>query len=183
VAGVDEAGRGPLAGPVVAAAVILNPDEKFDGVADSKKLDHSSREFLFKVIMCRAEAVGVGLLEPPDIDRHNIFNASMKAMTAAVNAISPAPDFLLIDGPHCPPLTLPQKPLVRGDDRCLSIGAASIVAKVIRDRLMRVYDRRYPGYGFAENKGYGTSFHLEAIGRLGPTAIHRRSFRWGEEGG
>jgi ribonuclease HII len=177
VAGVDEAGRGPLAGPVVAAAVILDPDRPVPGVADSKTLSPARREALFGDIHENARAVGVGIVPHDEIDRINILQATLKAMTRAVADLGIAPDHLLIDALTLPNVPLPQDGIVRGDGKSVSIAAASIVAKVTRDRLMADLDRAYPGYGFAVHKGYPTAAHREAIGRLGPCPVHRRSFR------
>ncbi len=177
VAGVDEAGRGPLAGPVLAAAVVL--PERFDlpGLTDSKKLSAAARERLFPLIRRQALAVGIGLASPAEIDRYNILQATLRAMVRAVGRLGSAPDYLLVDGITPVPLPLPQQTLKKGDSRSLSIAAASVVAKVVRDRLMTHYDRRYPGYGFAGHKGYGSAAHLQAIAELGPCPIHRGSFR------
>ncbi|MFH1134453.1 MAG: ribonuclease HII [Pseudomonadota bacterium] len=177
VAGVDEAGRGPLAGPVVAAAVILDPEREYPGVGDSKKIGLLDREKAFRLILRSAAAVSLGIVGPDVIDRVNILRASLDAMRQAVEGLRPQPDFVLVDGPIKAPLAVPQRALTQGDALCLSIGAASIVAKVVRDRLMLAYDHNYPGYGFAAHKGYGTREHLEALTRLGPCAIHRRSFK------
>jgi ribonuclease HII len=176
IAGVDEAGRGPLAGPVVAAAVILNETLDYPGVDDSKKIPADRRERLFWMIVRKARAVGVGMVDEAEIDRTDILRASLKALAMAVEHLDPAPDFLLIDGNATLPLAAPQKAVPQGDSRSTSIGAASIIAKVLRDRIMEAYDRRHPGYGFAVHKGYGTAAHLDAIRRLGPCAIHRMSF-------
>lgn len=177
VAGLDEAGRGPLAGPVVAAAVILPSDWKAEAVKDSKQLSPAQRERLDRVIRTEAVSVGVGVVEPAEIDRLNILQATFKAMAAAVAELSPPPDCLLIDGPYSLPLPLPQKGIPGGDRKSLSIAAASIVAKVYRDRLMEAYHARYPAYAFRVNKGYATRAHLEALKRHGPCAIHRLTFR------
>jgi len=177
VAGVDEAGRGPLAGPVVAAAVILDPDRPVRGVADSKTLSPARRERLFGEIHERARAVGVGIVSHGEIDRINILQATLRAMTRAVEELTAAPDYLLIDALTLPAVALPQEGIVRGDGRSVSIAAASIVAKVTRDRLMADLDRAYPGYGFAVHKGYPTAAHRSALARLGPCPVHRRSFR------
>ncbi|QCQ23119.1 ribonuclease HII [Desulfoglaeba alkanexedens] len=177
VAGLDEAGRGPLAGPVVAAAVILPSDWKAEAVKDSKQLSQAQRERLDRVIRTKAVSVGVGVVEPAEIDRLNILQATFKAMAAAVAELSPPPDCLLIDGPYSLPLPLPQKGIPGGDRKSLSIAAASIVAKVYRDRLMEAYHARYPAYAFRVNKGYATRAHLEALKRHGPCAIHRLTFR------
>jgi ribonuclease HII len=177
VAGVDEAGRGPLAGPVVAAAVILRPDTPIDGVMDSKKLTEARRDTLFDSIMEQALAVGVGVSDHHLIDRINILQATLQAMRQAVTNLALPPDYLLIDGISTIPVTIPQKTIKKGDSASLSIAAASIIAKVTRDRLMVEYDRQFPGYGFAAHKGYGCVSHLEAIAQLGPCAIHRQTFR------
>ena len=176
VAGIDEAGRGPLAGPVLAAAVVL--PERFDlpGLTDSKKLSPTARERLFPLIRQQA-AVGIGFASPAEIDRFNILQATLQAMRRAVARLHPAPDFLLIDGITPLPVTLPQQTLKKGDSRSLSIAAASVIAKVVRDRLMVHYDRRYPAYGFAGHKGYGSAAHRKVIAELGPSPIHRASFR------
>ncbi len=177
VAGVDEAGRGPLAGPVVAAAVILRTGTPIDGVMDSKKLTEARRETLFDSIMEQALAVGVGVSDHQLIDRINILQATLQAMRQAVTNLVLPPDYLLIDGISTIPVTIPQKTIKKGDSASLSIAAASIIAKVTRDRLMVEYDRQFPGYGFAAHKGYGCASHLEAIAQLGPCAIHRQTFR------
>lgn len=177
VAGLDEAGRGPLAGPVVAAAVILDPDRPVPGVADSKTLSPARREALFADIHRNARAVGLGIVPHDEIDRINILQATLRAMTRAVADLGTAPDYLLIDALTLPGVPLPQDGIVRGDGRSVSIAAASIVAKVTRDRLMADLDRAYPGYGFAVHKGYPTAAHRRAIERLGPCPVHRRSFR------
>ncbi len=176
-AGVDEAGRGPLAGPVVAAAVILPPRYDLPGLADSKKLSARRREQLFGSIRQQAVAVGVGFCSAAEIDRHNILQASLLAMRQAVMRLHPAADALLVDGLQTLALPLPQQALVKGDARCASVAAASIIAKVVRDRIMRVFDRRYPGYGFARHKGYGSAEHRRRIAELGPCPLHRASFR------
>ena len=177
VAGTDEAGRGPLAGPVVAAAVMLHPGQTIVGVADSKKLTERQRERLFDLIMAEARSVGIGSCDHGEIDRLNILRASLVAMRRAVTALPVAADYLLVDGTFTVPLDLPQQAIVKGDSLSLSIAAASIIAKVTRDRLMVEYDRLYPGYGLAGHKGYPSASHREAIARLGPSPIHRRSFR------
>ena len=177
VAGVDEVGRGPLAGPVVAAAVILDDGREYPSVGDSKKMGPDQRERAFRLIMSGATAVGLGLVSQQDIDQSNILKASLEAMARAVDRLAPRPDFLLVDGKFRAPVDMPQRTLVKGDARSLSVGAASIVAKVIRDRIMIAYDLRYPGYGFASHKGYGTKTHLQALARLGPCPLHRMSFK------
>jgi ribonuclease HII len=176
ICGVDEAGRGPWAGPVVAAAVILDPDDIPPGIADSKALGADARELLFPRIMATAQ-VGVGIASVGRIDRDNILNATLWAMSEAVAKLSIAPRLALIDGNKSPRLTCQTRTLVKGDARCLSIAAASIIAKVTRDRLMVETSRSYPGYGFENHKGYGTPEHRSAIDRLGVTEIHRRSFK------
>ncbi|HEY8369721.1 MAG TPA: ribonuclease HII [Thermodesulfobacteriota bacterium] len=184
VAGVDEAGRGPLAGPVVAAAVVLPPGARLPGVTDSKQLDPATRERLFARVEARALAVGVGIVGPEEIDRINILRASLKAMSLALAALACPrtgaplePDYVLVDGIVPIPGVARQRTIPQGDARSLSIGAASIVAKVTRDRLMEALDREHPGYGFARHKGYPTPEHLEAIRRNGVLPVHRRTFR------
>ncbi len=177
VAGIDEAGRGPLAGPVVAAAVVLPRGLVPEGVNDSKKLGAAERERLYDVIHRVAVGVGVARREPEEIDRTNILRATLAAMLEAAKRIEPAPDYLLIDGNQRLLTWIPQRAVVRGDSLSISMAAASIVAKVTRDRLMTELAREYPGYGFARHKGYGTRSHLEAISRLGPCPAHRRTFR------
>jgi ribonuclease HII len=181
VAGVDEAGRGPLAGPVVAAAVIMPRENLIRQVNDSKVLPQSEREELYTRIRESATAVGIGVVDHLVIDRLNILNASFLAMCQAVEQLSPRPEHLLIDGnrfqqPRMESAAIPFTLLVDGDARCYSIAAASIIAKVTRDRIMEEYDLRYPGYGFVRHKGYATPEHREAIFRLGYCEIHRRSF-------
>jgi len=178
VAGVDEVGRGPLAGPVVAAAVIFDPQGEYPRARDSKKLSPEKREELFKQIQKSALAVGIGRVEHGEIDRINIYNASLLAMYRAVENLKVKPDAVLVDGMMVLRLAreIPQEALVSGDCRCLSIAAASIVAKVARDRMMRDYDLTYPGYGFARHKGYPTTEHFRALKVLGPCPIHRKSF-------
>ncbi len=182
VAGLDEAGRGAWAGPVVAAAVILPPGEPelaqhLAGVRDSKQLTASQREALLQVIGGCAVAVGLGAVPPEEIDAIGIVPATRQAMVQALQAISPPADYLLIDHLRLPELAIPQYSLPRGDAQVLSIAAASIVAKVSRDRMMAGLEERFPGYGLARNKGYGTAQHRLALARLGPSAIHRLSFR------
>jgi ribonuclease HII len=177
VAGLDEAGRGPLAGPVVAAAVILPTRARLSGVDDSKKLSPKQREEAFDLLQEKALAIGVGIVEAGEIDQLNIHQASLKAMERAVAELPVVPHFLFIDGLHTLTLPLSQKALVKGDQRCLSIAAASIVAKVTRDRIMADYHREYPEYNFIRHKGYGTKEHLQAIERYGACPLHRRSFR------
>lgn len=177
VAGIDEAGRGPLAGPVVAAAVVLDAGQIPEGIADSKILDPEVREVLYGAIMSRAIAVGVGVADVDDIDRLNILHATMAAMRRAVDALGVRPKVALVDGNRLPKLPCRGQAVVKGDALCLSIAAASIVAKVTRDRMMTALANEYPGYGFEKHKGYATVEHQEAIRKLGVTIHHRRSFR------
>jgi ribonuclease HII len=176
IAGIDEAGRGPLAGPVVAAAVIFPPCYQNSQINDSKKIPARKREELYEVINQDAIAVGVGIAEADTIDRINILQASLLSMREAVLELSFPPDFLLIDGLHKIPMQTPQAPLVKGDTLSVSIAAASIIAKVSRDRIMEMYHRQFPQYNFLRNKGYGTKEHREAILKFGMCKIHRRSF-------
>jgi ribonuclease HII len=176
IAGIDEAGRGALAGPVVAAAVILPEGLRIGGVDDSKKLSPETRERLYDVIMEKALRVGVGMASAGVIDRVNILQATRLAMQEAVGELSPQPDFLLIDGITTIASRLPQQTIKKGDSLSLSIAAASIIAKVSRDRLMRELDLVHPGYGLAGHKGYGSASHLDAISKLGPSPIHRKTF-------
>lgn len=177
IAGVDEAGRGPLAGPVVVAAVILDARRPIDGLNDSKKLSETKRETLFPLIVERALAYSVVVIEREEIDRINIFQATMAGMTRALLGLTPAATEALIDGNRLPKdLPCPARAIVGGDALEPSISAASILAKVSRDRLMVAMDTQFPGYGFAEHKGYPTPVHLAALQRLGPCVEHRRSF-------
>ncbi len=176
VAGVDEVGVGPLAGPVVAAAVVLPERVELPGLDDSKKLTRRARERLEVAIRAQAVAIGLGRVEPDEIDRLNIHRASLEAMRRAVLALGEPADHLLVDARRVPDVTAPQTPLVRGDAIDGSIAAASIVAKVHRDAIMRELDRRHPGYGFARHMGYGTAQHLAALRALGSSPVHRRSF-------
>ncbi|MBL8791934.1 MAG: ribonuclease HII [Rhizobiales bacterium] len=175
VCGVDEAGRGPWAGPVVAAAVILTPHNIPPGLNDSKKLTPARRDALFEPIM-KVAVVGVGIVQAPRIDEINILQATYEAMREAVAALAQVPHVALIDGNRAPPLSCRTETVIEGDGKCLSIAAASIIAKVTRDRLMHALDRQYPGYGFASHKGYGTETHQDALSRLGPCPEHRKSF-------
>jgi ribonuclease HII len=186
VAGVDEVGRGPLAGPVVAACVIFPPAvngrrftaDSLPGVDDSKKLTSAKREGLFDLILTNALDVGIGIVREKDIDRVNILNASLTAMWKAVKKLKNPPDFILVDGNQkIPHLSLPQMSVIKGDSLSLSVAAASIIAKVTRDRIMLKYHKRYPEFCFAENKGYGTKAHIDALKTLGPCKIHRLSFK------
>ena len=176
VAGVDEAGRGPLAGPVVAAAVILDPAVRIAGLGDSKRLSAGRRVDLDLEIRARAVCCAVARVDVDVIDAINILQATMQAMREAVERLDPAPDEVLVDGNRSPVLRCPVRAVVRGDSTVESISAASILAKVARDREMIEMDRRYPGYGFARNKGYGTRAHRDALLRFGPSPIHRLSF-------
>lgn len=177
VAGLDEAGRGPLAGPVVAAAVIFPTRIRLAGLDDSKQLTEPERDRLYDAIMQRALAVGVGSANEREIDSLNILEATRLAMRRAVETIVPPPDFLLTDAVTVPCFHLPQRPIIKGDGLSISIAAASIIAKVIRDRFMRELHRRYPQYNFLAHKGYGTEEHLRRLAEYGPCPIHRRSFR------
>ena len=177
VAGVDEVGVGPLAGPLVAAAVILPPECAVRGIDDSKKVPPARREALRVEIEACAIAVAIGIVEVGDVDRLNTYWASIEAMRRAVAALPVAPQQVLIDARHIPGLAVPQVALVKGDARSYSIAAASIVAKVRRDAMMTALEERYPGYGFARHMGYGTAEHLAALARLGPCPAHRRSFQ------
>ncbi|MCB1824663.1 MAG: ribonuclease HII [Candidatus Competibacteraceae bacterium] len=176
IAGVDEVGRGPLAGPVIAAAVILDPARPIAGLADSKKLSPARRERLALSIRANALAWALGRAEVAEIDRLNIFQASLLAMRRAVEALPMTPDRVLVDGKHCPPLACPCTAIVRGDATVPAISAASIVAKVTRDAELRELHDRYPRYDFARHKGYPTVVHREALRRFGPCPEHRRSF-------
>lgn len=176
VAGVDEVGMSPLAGPVTAAAVILPVGARIRYVDDSKKLDAATREVLAVEIKAQAVAWGVGEVSPEEIDELNIYHAGLLAMRRAVEALDPSPQVLLVDARRIPGVSQPQEPLIKGDSRSLSIAAASIVAKTTRDRQMVAYDRLYPGYGFARHKGYPVREHKDALLRLGALPIHRRSF-------
>ena len=177
VAGVDEAGRGPLAGPVVAAAVVLPQLRELPGVFDSKQLSAAQREELYhELVALPGVDIGVGIVEAPEIDELNILRATHLAMRKALLALKKV-DFALVDGLPVPGLPVPARNIVKGDAHCASIAAASIVAKVRRDAIMVEADARYPGYGFAEHKGYGCASHVEALKKLGVTPIHRRSFR------
>jgi ribonuclease HII len=178
IAGIDEAGRGPLAGPVVAAAVILSPNFSLDGINDSKQLTESFREELFASLSGPGSGVifGIGIVSPAEIDRINILQATYLAMKRAAAALTSPPEHLLIDGLPVPVFHEPQTAIVGGDGKSLSIAAASIVAKVTRDRMMRSWHQEYPVYEFDRNKGYGTRTHIEKIQTHGPCPIHRRSF-------
>ncbi len=176
ICGIDEAGRGPLAGPVVAGACILPADHDLLYLNDSKKLSAKKREELYDVIAEEALAWSVGIAEPSRIDEINILQATYEAMRDAIAGLGVTPDALVNDAVTIPRVSIPQVPVVKGDAKCLSIAAASILAKVTRDRMMEEYDRLYPEYGFAGHKGYGTKAHIEALQAFGPCPIHRRSF-------
>ncbi|KPP97837.1 ribonuclease HII [Marinobacter sp. HL-58] len=177
LAGVDEVGRGPLVGAVVTAAVILDPDKPIPGLADSKKLTEKRREALYDQIIEQAASWSLGRCEADEIDRLNIFRATMVAMERAVAGLHIRPEYVLVDGNRCPDWHWPSEPVVKGDSRVEAISAASILAKVTRDREMAELHKTYPDYGFASHKGYPTPVHLDALGRLGATTQHRRSFR------
>lgn len=178
IAGTDEAGRGPLAGPVVSAAVLLPPAFCDPRITDSKKLSPKKREEVYEVIRHHAVSIGIAVLDAEEIDRINILQASLKSMKMAVDRLKPQPDYLLVDGkfsiPSCP---LPQLPLIKGDAKSISVAAASVIAKVERDRIMLHYHGKYPDYGFSRHKGYPTPAHKKAIAAFGPCPIHRRSFK------
>ncbi len=175
VVGIDEAGRGPLAGPVVAAAVCLPVGLEIPGIDDSKQLTVRQRDRLYELLQSTSDIhIGLCVVMPDQIDRLNILRATHHAMRPAATQV--APDFIFVDGNPVPDLPAPARNIVKGDAKCASIAAASIIAKVHRDRLMAGYDATYPGYGFARHKGYGTAAHLEALRRLGPCPIHRRTF-------
>jgi len=177
IAGIDEAGRGPLAGPVVAAAVIFSRGWIDKEITDSKRLSPKKREELYAKILSGSRSVGIGVVDQGEIDRINILQATLKAMEMAVGKLSPPPDYLLVDGIHGPSIHIPQRLIRGGDTISISIAAASIVAKVTRDRLMIEHHERFPQYNFAKHKGYGTREHLEAIRKFGYCEVHRMSFR------
>ncbi len=176
ICGIDEVGRGPLAGPVVAGAVILPKDDMILYLNDSKKLSEKKREMLYDEIMNRAVATGIGMASPARIDEINILQATYEAMRMAIDNLKVRPDILLNDAVKIPQVDILQVPIIKGDAKSISIAAASIIAKVTRDRLMVEYDKVLPGYDFASNKGYGTKAHIAGLKELGPTPIHRRSF-------
>ena len=176
ICGIDEVGRGPLAGPVVAGAVILPADCDILYINDSKKLTAAKREELYDVIMKKAVAVGIGMAAPKRIDEINILQATYEAMREAISKLSVKPDILLNDAVTIPGVSIRQVPIIKGDAKSISIGAASIVAKVTRDRMMVEYDKILPEYGFASNKGYGSAEHIKALKEFGPSPIHRASF-------
>ena len=176
ICGIDEVGRGPLAGPVVAGAVILPKDDMILYLNDSKRLSEKKREMLYDEIMNRAVATGIGMASPARIDEINILQATYEAMRMAIDNLKVRPDILLNDAVTIPQVDILQVPIIKGDAKSISIAAASIIAKVTRDRLMVEYDKVLPGYDFASNKGYGTKAHIAGLKELGPTPIHRRSF-------
>lgn len=176
ICGIDEVGRGPLAGPVVAGAVILPKDCDILYLNDSKQLSEKKREELYEIIMEKAVSTGLGFVSPERIDEINILQATYEAMREAIGALSQTPDLLLNDAVTIPEVSIRQIPIIKGDAKSISIAAASIIAKVTRDRLMVQYDSMFPEYGFAGNKGYGAQAHLDALRKFGPTPIHRRSF-------
>ncbi|MEI6125469.1 MAG: ribonuclease HII [Pseudomonadota bacterium] len=177
VAGVDEAGRGPLAGPVIASAVVLPQTWHHPDIKDSKKLTAVKRERLFYAIQEHALAWNWALVEPPEIDRINILQASLLAMKKAIETLGMTPDYILIDGPHAISSFIPQTPIIKGDIKSFTISAASIMSKVVRDSIMKKYHRMYPLYNFLRNKGYGTKEHLEALRIYGHCPIHRKTFK------
>ena len=176
IAGVDEVGRGPLAGPVIAAAVILDPERPIYGLADSKSINEKKREKLAQEIMLKSRAWAIARAEVYEIDELNILQASLLAMCRSVDALNIKPGLVLVDGKHCPEMELPVKAIIKGDTKVAAISAASIIAKVARDREMTDLDHEYPGYGFAVHKGYPTMAHIQALKQLGACPIHRRSF-------
>lgn len=176
ICGIDEVGRGPLAGPVVAGAVILPKDCQILYINDSKQLSEKKREELYEVIMEQAVTCGLGFASPERIDEINILQATYEAMREAAGKLKPQPDLLLNDAVTIPEISIPQIPIIKGDAKSISIGAASIIAKVTRDRMMVEYDKLFPEYDFASNKGYGSAKHMEALRKYGPAPIHRRSF-------
>ncbi len=177
IAGIDEAGRGPLAGPVVAAAVVLSPHTRIAGLRDSKKVPEKERSYLFREVLASAAAIGVGIADNQEIDRTNILRATKSAMKKAVEDLAASPDALLLDAVAIPDLPMAQFPIIRGDAKSSSIAAASIIAKYVRDCLMLHYHDLYPDYNFRQHKGYGTREHIKMIELRGPCPIHRRSFR------
>jgi ribonuclease HII len=179
IAGIDEVGRGALAGPVVAAAVLIPENDMlpvYDGIRDSKEMNAIERETAFEVIIKWAVDIGIGIVSPQIIDEINILGATRRAMRQAISNLSPEPDYLLIDGWPLPRSTISQQGIIKGDKRCFSIACASIIAKVVRDRIMMDFDKTFPHYGFAVHKGYGTRMHLQCLSQNGPVEIHRFSF-------
>ncbi len=176
IAGVDEAGRGPLAGPVVAAAVILPEDFRVEGVRDSKKIPREEREELFWAILLNARSIGIGIIDSAEIDRLNILRATMRAMHNALTDLTTMPDIILIDALTVPSIPIKQMPIIKGDAKSASIAAASIIAKVVRDGIMIKYHSIYPRYEFDKHKGYATKAHLDKIEKHGPCPVHRKTF-------
>lgn len=174
--GIDEAGRGPLAGPVVAGAVILPKDCRILYINDSKKLSEKRRNELFDIIKEEAVTYGIGIIDAARIDEINILQATYEAMRSAINNLNPSPDILLNDAVTIPKVDIKQVPIIKGDAKSISIAAASVLAKVTRDRIMEEYDKKYPEYGFAKHKGYGTKQHIQALEQFGASPIHRRTF-------
>ena len=175
--GIDEAGRGPLAGPVVVAAVVMPKDSMIEGVNDSKKVSEKKREKLYQEITSTAIAWEVGIIDQKEIDDINILNATKKGLTTALKELEVKPNLILVDAlTNIDTLGIPYQSIIKGDAKCYSIAAASIIAKVTRDRMMRQWDEIYPEYGFAKHKGYGTSMHIEAIKKFGPCSLHRKTF-------
>jgi ribonuclease HII len=177
ISGIDEAGRGPLAGPVVSAAVIVSENFPVQGVIDSKQLTPKKRDVLYDKIYDHAVSIGIGIVDAAEIDRINIHQASLLSMIFSVQNLDPRPDMLLIDGPHRVSLALEQQPIIKGDSKSISIAAASIIAKVTRDRLMEQYHQEFPHFGFNKHKGYPTKAHKEAIAAFGSCHIHRKTFK------
>jgi ribonuclease HII len=177
IAGVDEVGRGPLAGPVVAAAVVLPKEGIGEKLFDSKKISSKKREHLYETILAEAEGIGIGIIGQEEVDRLNILQATLKAMALAIENLPSSPDFILIDGLHGLNISVPHKPIRKGDQLCNSIAAASIIAKVTRDRMMLECHQMYPQYNFAKHKGYGTKEHRKAIETFGVCELHRKTFR------
>lgn len=177
ICGIDEAGRGPLAGPVVVASVIMPADSMIEGVNDSKKISEKKREKIYDQILEEAISYGVAIIGQDEIDEINILNATKKGLTISLQELTQKPDFILVDAlNNIDTLRIPYEPIIKGDAKCYSIAAASIVAKVTRDRIMREWDKVYPEYGFEKHKGYGTAAHIAAIKEYGLCPIHRRSF-------
>ncbi|MBQ2473296.1 ribonuclease HII [Lachnospira pectinoschiza] len=176
IAGIDEVGRGPLAGPVVTCCIIMPKDVRIPYVNDSKKVTKKRREMLYDIIMEKAIAVSIGVNDEKRIDEINILQATYEAMRKAINNLEVKPDILLNDAVNIPEIDIPQVPIIKGDAKSFTIACASIIAKVTRDRMMEEYDKKYPGYGFAKNMGYGTKEHTDALRKLGPCEIHRRTF-------
>ena len=177
ICGIDEAGRGPLAGPVVVASVIMPENSMIEGVNDSKKVSEKKREKLYDLILEKAISYGVGIIGQDEIDEINILNATKKGLTTSLKELTQKPDLIIVDAlTHIDTLGIPYESIIKGDAKCYSISAASIIAKVTRDRIMREWDKIYPQYGFAQHKGYGTSAHINAIKEYGPCPLHRKTF-------